>query len=51
MVSRIVDCNIRAENLDQFKATLANRFLPQIKSQPGFVDLNPSISKRVTSFA
>ena len=39
MVSRIVDCNVRPENLEQFKATLSERFLPRIKQQPGFVDL------------
>ena len=50
MVSRIVDCNIRAENLDQFKTTLANRFLPQIKSQPGFVDLVESIDLETGHF-
>src|SRR5436305_15173021 len=50
MVSRIEDCNIRSENLDQIKTTLANRFLPQIKSQPGFVDLVESIDLETGHF-
>jgi quinol monooxygenase YgiN len=39
MISRIVDCNVQKENLDQFKSTLTEQFLPRIKQQPGFVDL------------
>ena len=50
MVSRIVDCNVRSESLTQFKTTLAERFIPQIKQQPGFVDLVESVDSETGHF-
>lgn len=43
MISRIVDCNIRPEKLNDFRRTLSEKFMPRIKSQSGFVDLIESI--------
>jgi heme-degrading monooxygenase HmoA len=39
MISRIVDCNVRKDKLDEFRHTLNENFVPQIKQQPGFVDI------------
>jgi quinol monooxygenase YgiN len=43
MISRIVDCKIRPENLNEFRRALNEKFVPRIKSQPGFVDIIESI--------
>jgi quinol monooxygenase YgiN len=39
MISRIVDCNVRNDKLHEFRHMLNEQFVPQIKQQPGFVDL------------
>jgi hypothetical protein len=39
MISRIVDCNVRKDKLDEFRHNLNETFVPRIKQQPGFVDL------------
>jgi quinol monooxygenase YgiN len=43
MISRIVDCKVRPENLNEFRRALNEKFVPRIKSQPGFVDIIESI--------
>jgi quinol monooxygenase YgiN len=43
MISRIVDCNVKPDKLDQFKQTLNGTYLSRIKSQPGFVDVVESV--------
>lgn len=50
MISRIVDINVKPENLDQFKSTLADKYLPRIKQQPGFVDLIESVDQKTGHF-
>jgi quinol monooxygenase YgiN len=39
MISRIVDCNVRNDKMNEFRHMLNEQFVPQIKQQPGFVDL------------
>jgi quinol monooxygenase YgiN len=43
MISRIVDCNVRPEKLNEFRAALNQEFVPRIKAQPGFVDIIESL--------
>ncbi len=50
MVSRIVSCNIRNDKLNEFTSKLANRYLAQIKQQPGFVDLIESVDSATGHF-
>lgn len=50
MISRIVDCNIRNDKLHDFTATLDNKFLPRLKSQPGFVDVIESLDPQSGHF-
>jgi quinol monooxygenase YgiN len=39
MFTRIVECYVKRENLQQFKEKLQNDVLPILQSQPGFIDL------------
>lgn len=50
MISRIVDIDVKTENLEQFKATLNEKFVPRIKQQPGFVDLIESVDSQTGHF-
>lgn len=50
MISRIVDINVKPENLTQFKSTLNENFVPRIKQQPGFVDLIESVDNQTGHF-
>ncbi len=43
MISRTVDCKVKQEKFDEFRAKLANDLVPQIQQQPGFVDILESI--------
>jgi quinol monooxygenase YgiN len=43
MISRIVDCQVRPEKLNEFRKALHEKFVPRIKSQTGFVDIIESI--------
>jgi quinol monooxygenase YgiN len=43
MISRIVDCSVRPEKLNEFRRALNEEFVPRIKAQPGFVDIIESI--------
>ena len=46
MISRIVDCQVRPEKLNEFRQALHDRFIPRIKTQTGFVDIIESIDPR-----
>jgi quinol monooxygenase YgiN len=50
MISRIVDINVKTENLDQFTSALNEKYIPRIKQQPGFVDLIESIDRETGHF-
>jgi len=50
MISRIVDCNVRTDKLNDFRRTLSEKFIPRIKSQPGFVDIIESIDPKSGRF-
>jgi len=39
MFTRIVECYVKRENIQQFKEKLQNDVLPILQSQPGFIDL------------
>jgi quinol monooxygenase YgiN len=50
MISRIVDCNVKPEQLDRFKQTLNSNFISRIKSQPGFVDILEAVDPNTGHF-
>jgi hypothetical protein len=50
MISRIVDCNVRPEKLNDFRKALNDTFVPRIKSQPGFVDIIESLDPNTGHF-
>jgi hypothetical protein len=50
MISRIVDCNVLPEKLNDFRKTLNDTFVPRIKSQPGFVDIIESLDPNTGHF-
>jgi quinol monooxygenase YgiN len=50
MISRIVDCQVKPEKLSEFKTTLNDQFIPQIRRQPGFVDILESVDPATGHF-
>ena len=38
MLSRIIQCTIRPDQVQEFRDKLNNRFLPSIQAQPGFIE-------------
>ena len=50
MISRIVDCQVRPEKLNEFRQALHDRFIPRIKTQTGFVDIIESIDPKSGHF-
>ncbi len=50
MISRIVDCHVRPEKLNEFRKTLHDTFVPRIKTQTGFVDIIESLDPKSGHF-
>ncbi len=50
MISRIVDCNIKSEKLNEFRNTLKSEILPRIVRQDGFVDVIECIDAKTGHF-
>ncbi len=50
MISRIVDCNVKSDKLNEFTSKLANTYIPRIKNQPGFVDVVESVDSATGHF-
>ena len=50
MISRIVDCNVRPDKLNEFRSDLNSKFVPRIKSQQGFVDIIESLDPNTGHF-
>lgn len=50
MISRIVDCSIHPEKLNEFRHALNDTFVPQIRSQPGFIDIIESLDPSTGHF-
>jgi quinol monooxygenase YgiN len=50
MISRIVSCTIKPENISEFRASLKSEVLPAITRQPGFVDLVESLDAESGTF-
>ena len=50
MISRIVDCNVRTDKLNEFRRALSESFVPRIKSQPGLVDISESLDPSTGHF-
>ena len=50
MISRIVDCNVKTDKLADFRQTLHNKFVPQIRKERGLVDIVESIDTKTGHF-
>jgi len=50
MISRIVNCTIKKENLPSFRQKLHSEFVPRIQQQPGFVDLIEAVDPNTGAF-
>lgn len=50
MISRIVNCQVRPEKLNDFRRSLNEKLVPRIKAQPGFVDIIESIDTKTGQF-
>jgi quinol monooxygenase YgiN len=50
MISRIVDCNIKPDKLNEFRKTLNTEVLPKIARQDGFVDVIECIDTKTGHF-
>lgn len=50
MISRIVDCNIKLEKLNEFRKMLSAEVLPQIAREDGFVDVIECIDTKTGHF-
>ncbi len=50
MLSRIVSCNVKPENINEFRSALNTEVLPNITRQPGFVDLVESFDTTTGEF-
>jgi len=44
MISRIIDCTVRIDRMDDFRSLVTSNLLPRIKEQRGFVDAIESIN-------
>jgi hypothetical protein len=51
MYSRIISCTIDTAKLNDFRKALNDQFLPQIQSQPGFVDNIESLDPATGQFS
>jgi hypothetical protein len=51
MYSRIINCTIDTAKLNDFRKALNEQFLPQIQSQPGFVDNIESLDPATGQFS
>ncbi len=50
MISRVVHCQVKPERVEDFRKTLNEEFLQQIKEQPGFVDVLEGIDTQTGTF-
>jgi quinol monooxygenase YgiN len=50
MISRIVDCHIRPDKLNEFRKTLDTEVLPKVERQQGFVDVLETIDNKTGHF-
>ena len=50
MISRIVDCHIKPEKLNEFRRALSSEILPKIAREDGFVDVIESIDTKTGHF-
>ncbi len=50
MISRIVDCNIKPEKMNEFRRMLNAEILPKITREDGFVDVIESIDTKTGHF-
>ena len=51
MYSRIVNCSIKPDQVDEFKAKLNNELLPRIQAQPGFIENIESLDAATGQFS
>jgi len=50
MISRIVDLNVKTENIADFRRTLHNELIPRIRKEKGLVDIVESIDTNTGHF-
>lgn len=50
MYSRIVDCHLRTDRLPDARRTLDSELIPQLRKQPGFVDVIESLDATTGHF-
>ena len=50
MISRIVNCSVKKQNLETLRRQLATDFIPRIRQQNGFVDLIESVDPNTGTF-
>jgi quinol monooxygenase YgiN len=50
MVSRIVTCTIDPARVNEFRSALNNKFVPRIRSQPGFIENIESLDPTTGQF-
>ena len=50
MISRIVNCNVTPNKLNDFTTRLSTTHVPRIKNQPGFVDIIESVDPNNGNF-
>lgn len=50
MISRIVNCNVTPNKVNEFTTRLATTHVPRIKNQPGFVDIIESVDPNTGNF-
>lgn len=50
MISRIVNCTVPPEKVNEFTTRLSTTHVPRIKNQPGFVDIIESVDPNTGNF-
>jgi heme-degrading monooxygenase HmoA len=50
MFSRIVQCHLKNNRLDDARQALVNELIPQLRRQPGFIDVIESLEPQTGQF-